>query len=217
MDTTSFVLSKKDLKKHIKEIDALLPQTQCGQCHYSDCYSYAKAIAANKAEINQCPPGGVKTLHALASLLKKEAGPFVEEMRKHERPAMTARIRESECIGCTKCIQACPVDAIVGAAKQLHVVLKQECTGCGLCIAPCPVDCIDLFTLQQSPYNPQQARQRYVAKKYRLHSVHHQTFIKKTSHPNEEMAYIHAAIKRVKEKKQRLMKNKTMIISEHEH
>lgn len=205
METKKLTFSTKDLKILIKEIDALLPQTQCGQCHYSGCLPYAKAIAANEAEINRCPPGGVKTLITLARLLEKDPEPFMEEMRKQEKPATTALIRESECIGCTKCIQACPVDAIIGAAKQLHSILKHECTGCGLCLVPCPVDCIDLLTLQQPNYNPEQARQRYVAKKNRLKLARDQTSIKSTSPLNDETAYIHAAIKRVKEKKQRLV------------
>ncbi len=199
------MLSVKNSKTLVDAIDALLPQTQCGQCSYSGCLSYAEAIAAKKAEINNCPPGGIKTLQALAKLLEKNPEPFMEEMLKQERPAMTALIRESECIGCTKCIQACPVDAIIGAAKQLHTILTQECTGCGLCLAPCPVDCINMLSLSQPDYKPQQARQRYYAKKRRLELKQDQTnLIKNISSPNETSAYIQAAIRRAKEKKQRL-------------
>ncbi|WP_342219993.1 RnfABCDGE type electron transport complex subunit B [Rickettsiella endosymbiont of Miltochrista miniata] len=189
----------------VNEIDALLPQTQCGQCSYSGCLPYARAISEEKAEINRCPPGGVKTLQALAKLLEKNPEPFIEEMQKQEKPALTAYIRESECIGCTKCIQACPVDAIIGAAKQLHVVLTQECTGCGLCLAPCPVDCIDMLSLSPPNYKPQQARQRYYAKKQRLELKQDQNNLTKNiSLPNAQTAYIQAAIKRAKEKKRRL-------------
>lgn len=190
----------------VDAIDALLPQTQCGQCSYSGCLPYAEAIAAEREEINRCPPGGIKTLQALAKLLEKNPEPFMEEMHKQERPAMTALIRESECIGCTKCIQACPVDAIIGATKQLHTILTQECTGCGLCLAPCPVDCIDMLTLSRPNYKPQQAQQRYYAKKQRLASKQDQTsLIKNNTQPQKEQnAYIQAAIRRVKEKKQRL-------------
>lgn len=201
-------LLTRDSKSLVKEIDALLPQTQCGQCSYSGCLPYAQAIAEEKAEINRCPPGGVKTLRILAKLLDKNPEPFMAEMRKQENPAMTANIRESECIGCTKCIQACPVDAIIGSSKQLHAVLTQECTGCGLCLAPCPVDCIDMLSLNQPNYKPQQARQRYYAKKQRQELKQNETTsvkIKTISQPNEQAtAYIQAAIRRTKEKKQRL-------------
>ena len=113
----------KDFSPLVNSIDALLPQTQCGQCSYSGCLPYAQAIAENKAEINRCPPGGIKTLQNLAKLLEKNSEPFMEEMHKQITPPLTASVRESECIGCTKCIQACPVDAILGAAKQLHLSL----------------------------------------------------------------------------------------------
>lgn len=189
----------------INAIDALLPQTQCGQCSYSGCLPYAQAISENKAEINRCSPGGIKTLLALAKLLEKNPEPFIAEMHQQITPPMVASIRASECIGCTKCIQACPVDAILGAAKQLHVVLTQECTGCELCVTPCPVDCIDMLSLSQPNYHPQQARQRYYAKKQRLELKQDQTNLTKNNTPplNEQAAYIQAAVKRVKEKKQR--------------
>ncbi len=128
----------------LSQIDALLPQTQCGLCHYSGCRPYAEALAKGKAEINLCPPGGVKTLDALAALLHQNAAPYRAAMREQEKPAERAFIREEECIGCTKCISVCPTDAIVGAAKQMHAILNTDCTGCGLCLPPCPVDCIDL-------------------------------------------------------------------------
>ncbi len=125
----------------VEQINALLPQTQCGQCGYPGCKPYAEAIA-NGDKINKCPPGGQTTVQALADLLDVEAEPLDAE--GGEKPRMVARIREAECIGCTKCIQACPVDAIVGAARQMHTVIKDECTGCDLCVEPCPVDCIDM-------------------------------------------------------------------------
>lgn len=125
----------------VEQINALLPQTQCGQCGYPGCKPYAEAIA-NGYKINKCPPGGQTTVQALADLLDVEAEPLDAE--GGEKPRMVARIREAECIGCTKCIQACPVDAIVGAARQMHTVIKDECTGCDLCVEPCPVDCIDM-------------------------------------------------------------------------
>jgi electron transport complex protein RnfB len=126
----------------VEQINALLPQTQCGQCGYPGCKPYAEAIA-NGDKINKCPPGGQTTVQALADLLDVEAEPLDAE--GGEKPRMVAFIREAECIGCTKCLQACPVDAIVGAARQMHTVIVDECTGCDLCVEPCPVDCIDML------------------------------------------------------------------------
>ena len=128
----------------VQQIDSLLPQTQCGQCGYPGCRPYAEAIA-NGDEINKCPPGGEPTIAALADLLGREVIPLTEE--KEEKPKSVAVIREAECIGCTKCIQACPVDAILGAAKHMHTVIADECTGCELCLPPCPVDCIDMVEI----------------------------------------------------------------------
>ncbi|QBF28133.1 electron transport complex subunit RsxB [Pseudomonas tructae] len=126
----------------IQRIDALLPQTQCGKCGHPGCRPYAEGLAAGEA-INKCPPGGGETIAALARLLQV---PVLElDPERGSAPAQVAYIREAECIGCTKCIQACPVDAIVGAAKLMHTVISAECTGCDLCVAPCPVDCIDLL------------------------------------------------------------------------
>jgi len=128
----------------IQRIDALLPQTQCGKCGHPGCKPYAEGIASGEA-INKCPPGGDETIAALAHLLNVSAIPLDTE--RGSAPAQVAFIREAECIGCTKCIQACPVDAIVGAAKLMHTVIIDECTGCDLCVAPCPVDCIDMLPL----------------------------------------------------------------------
>ncbi|MFW1676830.1 electron transport complex subunit RsxB [Pontibacter sp. JAM-7] len=127
----------------VEQIDGLLPQTQCGQCGYPGCRPYAEAIASGDA-INKCPPGGQGTVEALADLLDVEVVPL-EAGAEAEPEKMVAYIREDECIGCTKCIQACPVDAILGAAKQMHTVIEAECTGCDLCVEPCPVDCIDML------------------------------------------------------------------------
>jgi electron transport complex protein RnfB len=127
------------------KIDAILPQTQCGQCGYAGCRPYAEAIAAGEADINQCPPGGDAGVKALADLLGCEPKPLNPENGVAEDgPPMLAKIDEQLCIGCTKCIQVCPVDAIVGAAKQKHTVLEAYCTGCELCLPPlCPVaECI---------------------------------------------------------------------------
>ncbi|KRP46426.1 electron transport complex protein RnfB [Pseudomonas libanensis] len=128
----------------IQRIDALLPQTQCGKCGHPGCKPYAEGIAKGEA-INKCPPGGQETIAGLAYLL---GVPVLDlDTSRGEAPAQIAYIREAECIGCTKCIQACPVDAIVGAAKLMHTVIIDECTGCDLCVAPCPVDCIELRPL----------------------------------------------------------------------
>ncbi|QJI30753.1 electron transport complex subunit RsxB [Pseudomonas sp. ADAK18] len=128
----------------IQRIDALLPQTQCGKCGHPGCKPYAEGIAQGEA-INKCPPGGQETIVGLAQLLSV---PVLDlDTSRGDAPAQIAFIREAECIGCTKCIQACPVDAIVGAAKLMHTVIIDECTGCDLCVAPCPVDCIEMHPL----------------------------------------------------------------------
>lgn len=127
----------------VDQIDALLPQTQCGQCGHPGCRPYAEAIA-NGEEHNRCPPGGEATVVALSELLGREVLPLDAEEGSAGDVKRVAVIREDECIGCTKCIQACPVDAIVGAAKLMHTVIADECTGCDLCVEPCPVDCIDM-------------------------------------------------------------------------
>ena len=133
----------------IQNIDALLPQTQCGLCGHRDgCLPYAKSIAEGE-EANKCVPGGQPVADALATLLKRPqllAEESVWPIQSDGRPQrMKAIIREDECIGCTKCISACPVDAIIGSGKLMHSILTDLCTGCELCIPPCPVDCIDLI------------------------------------------------------------------------
>lgn len=133
----------------VEQIDALLPQTQCGQCGHPGCRPYAEGIA-NGEEINKCPPGGQATINALADLLGVEAPSLDAEHGEEKDTKTVAFIREDECIGCTKCIQACPVDAILGAAKQMHTVIADECTGCDLCVDPCPVDCIDMLPVEQT-------------------------------------------------------------------
>lgn len=130
----------------VDELDAALPQTQCGQCTYPGCRPYAEAMAAGEADINQCPPGGEATIQQLADILGVEAKPLSEEHAENASDElMVAKIIEEDCIGCTLCIQACPVDAIVGASKQMHTVIEVECTGCELCLPPCPVDCIEMI------------------------------------------------------------------------
>jgi electron transport complex protein RnfB len=132
----------------VDKVDALLPQTQCGQCGFAGCRPYAEAIAGGDADINRCPPGGEATIHALADLLGRDAKPLDPEAGE-EKPKALAVIDEQWCIGCTLCIQACPVDAIVGASKHMHTVIADECTGCELCVEPCPVDCIAMVPVEE--------------------------------------------------------------------
>ncbi|WP_120511352.1 electron transport complex subunit RsxB [Photobacterium salinisoli] len=132
----------------VEQIDAILPQTQCGQCGYPGCRPYAEAIA-NGDEINKCPPGGQATIEKLADLMGVEVKDSAHDAEKSIKKV--AFIHEDMCIGCTKCIQACPVDAIAGATKALHTVIKDECTGCDLCVAPCPTDCIEMIPVESTP------------------------------------------------------------------
>lgn len=145
---------KVDVDPLVDNIDALLPQTQCGQCGYPGCKPYAQALAAEEAEINQCPPGGEAGMRALAELLGREPKPLSGDNGEQavEAVPMVAVVDESVCIGCTKCLQVCPVDAIVGAAKQKHTIIAAHCTGCELCLPPlCPVpDCIVMRPVQQT-------------------------------------------------------------------
>ena len=127
----------------IERLDRLLPQTQCGQCGYAGCLPYAQAMARGEAGVDHCPPGGDAGARALAHVLGVAPVPY-DRTRGLHKPQQVAVIVEADCIGCTKCIQACPVDAIVGASKLMHTVLPALCTGCELCLPPCPVDCIQL-------------------------------------------------------------------------
>ncbi|MBM7333465.1 electron transport complex protein RnfB [Alcanivorax marinus] len=160
----------------VERIDALLPQTQCGKCGHPGCRPYARAVADGEAH-NRCPPGGQGTADALAELLDRPPLPLDERGYDNATARKVAVIREDECIGCTKCIQACPVDAIVGAARRMHTVITDECTGCDLCVPPCPVDCIDMLTVSATPFQPDapadraradQARARFEAREARL-------------------------------------------------
>lgn len=132
----------------VDKIDAILPQTQCGQCGYPGCKPYAEAIAKGEADINKCPPGGDDGIKRLAELLGVDPKPLGEGLEP--KPRAVAVIDENTCIGCTLCIQACPVDAIVGAAKQMHTVVAPLCTGCELCVPPCPVDCIAMVPVPET-------------------------------------------------------------------
>jgi electron transport complex protein RnfB len=155
----------------VNKIDALLPQTQCTQCGYAGCKPYAEAIATGDADINQCPPGGDTCIRALAALLQQ---PYKPLNKQHgvTKPLAVASIDENICIGCTLCIKACPVDAIIGATKQMHTVITSECTGCELCLPPCPVDCIVMRPVNaaanEGTAQPDLWRRRHVFRLYRL-------------------------------------------------
>jgi len=131
-------------------IDALLPQTQCTRCGYPSCRAYAAAIASGEANINRCPPGGTETILALGALTGRDIAPLNKDNGLESAP-MVAFIDEDRCIGCTKCLPPCPVDAIAGARQRMHTVIAELCTGCELCVAPCPVDCIVMIPLLASP------------------------------------------------------------------
>jgi len=149
------------------EIDALLPQTQCTRCGYGGCRPYAEAIVSGEADINQCPPGGAAAIAALAQLLARPVLPL-NPLNGTEAPPLVAQIDEQACIGCARCLPPCPVDAILGAPKQMHTVMVGLCTGCELCVAPCPVDCIAMVpraSLAAAPRAPlpQENRERFAA------------------------------------------------------
>lgn len=166
------------------DIEALLPQTQCGLCDFAGCKPYAKAILNGEA-INKCLPGGVKVLTQLGTLLKQDVSLMLSDMQQKQKPALLAVIDESACIGCTKCIQACPVDAIIGAAKQMHTVINDECSGCELCIAPCPVDCISMIETNQDLYSKaEQFKKRFENKTERLEQL---AFEKKRHHQQAKL------------------------------
>ena len=150
-------------------IDRLLPQTQCTRCGYGGCRPYADAIASGEAQINQCPPGGTATIGELAALLGRQPLPL-NPANGVEAPARVALIDETRCIGCAKCLPPCPVDAIVGAARQMHTVVAALCTGCELCVAPCPVDCIAMVDVPVAAAAPTPAdnRARFEARNARV-------------------------------------------------
>jgi electron transport complex protein RnfB len=159
----------RDVAELAERIDALLPQTQCTRCGYPACRPYADAVASGDADINRCPPGGATMIAALAALTGRAAR-ALEPSCGAEAPLLRAEIDEAACIGCTLCIAACPVDAIIGAPKRMHAVLSSLCTGCALCVPPCPVDCIVLVPASRewTAVDATAARERYVARTRRL-------------------------------------------------
>lgn len=185
-------------------VEATLPQTQCGECGYAGCTPYAEAMLAGAETINKCPPGGLNTLNALAEIFNIDPTPFVAEVSANTRTASLAVIREADCIGCTKCISACPVDAIIGSGKLMHTIVSQECTGCELCVEPCPVDCIDLIELPQAQFVRNKAQARFNARNKRLNSQKAQAQQKhkqaETIATTAKQDYIKAALARVQQK-----------------
>lgn len=182
-------------------IDALLPQTQCGRCGYDACRPYAEAIAAGEAEINRCPPGGQSTLVGLGALLSRTTPPL-DTSRGEPGPLRVACIDESACIGCTLCIAACPVDAIIGAQKRMHAILTSLCSGCELCIAPCPVDCITMRTAERewTSADASAARARFQSRQSRLAAT--SAAAKRDAEARERKAAIAAAMERARARRE---------------
>lgn len=186
-------------------IDALLPQTQCGKCGFDGCLPYAQAIAGGSADFNRCPPGGAATIDDLAALLQREPRPL-DPRYGTEQPPRVAVIDEESCIGCVKCLRACPVDAIIGAPGAMHTVIPQQCTGCELCLPPCPVDCIVLVPVAPPAGEEGRraaaalARARFLARQKRLRKQHRQATVAAAHAADPDLeqkrAYIRDAVKR---------------------
>jgi Na+-translocating ferredoxin:NAD+ oxidoreductase subunit B len=199
----------------VRQLDATLPQTQCTQCGYPRCRDYAEAMARGSADINQCPPGGDTTIGALARLLQTALKPLNPANGAHT-PRTRAVIDESLCIGCRKCLDVCPVDAIVGARKLMHTVMAQECNGCGLCLPPCPVDCIAMvpapasgdswpeYTQAEADHWRRRTEQRLLRLARRRAAIHAAKAQRRRSiFPDSEAVRtdLHAAIARARQKK----------------
>jgi electron transport complex protein RnfB len=188
----------------IDAIDTLLPQTQCAQCGFDGCRPYAEAIAAGAAEINRCAPGGASGIARLARATGRAALPL-DAQYGVECPLHVVRIEEALCIGCTLCIQACPVDAIVGAAKLMHTVIAQYCTGCDLCIPPCPMDCIATVpvTREWSIADAAAARARHLARRARsaAHKARGGHDAARIEPADQKTAIIRAAIERARRRR----------------
>jgi electron transport complex protein RnfB len=188
--------AKAEGKSLIGQIDAVLPQTQCTQCDFDGCRPYAEAIVSGEAEINQCPPGGQDGVNALAEILGRETLPL-NEAHGETKPRRVAAVDEKVCIGCTLCIQACPVDAFVGSSKVMTQVIAKECTGCDLCLPVCPVDCIDMVepelidksdnTQQKEAINDKQERERAIRDNWRNRFEFHQSRIERNKRERDEL------------------------------
>ena len=161
---------------NVNQIDQLLPQTQCTKCGYDDCLAYAKAIQKGQPH-NQCPPGGQESIQKLSTLLEREILPLNPD-NGYEKPKQVAVIDESLCIGCKKCILACPVDAIVGASKQMHTVISQDCTGCDLCVEPCPMDCIHMEILPNNLQPENLSETQFENQKKRYKAIHNKKLLR---------------------------------------
>ncbi len=171
-------------------LEAQLPQTQCGQCGFDGCAPYAKAIAHQEAQINLCPPGGERTLNALAKLLNTPVIGLADPIEA-AKPKVIAWIDEDVCIGCVACIKACPVDAILGSTKLMHTVLSDECTGCGLCVAPCPVDCIHMQTVDDA----------YLPRSHTLAITQEEPFLAASSHAKKRFDQRNTRLERDKQER----------------
>ena len=174
-------------KHSVEQIEALLPQTQCTLCGFSGCAPYAQAIADHAIGIDQCLPGGIPVLKALGALTQQNVSGQIESMKIKQKAPSCVTIDPEACIGCTQCIQVCPVDAIMGTAKRMHSIISSECTGCALCIPACPVDCITEHTLApptptEATQRAQLAKRRYLARQIRLAKQH------KTRHVQHQAA-----------------------------
>lgn len=198
-------------KLTIIAIDQLLPQTQCELCEYKGCLPYATAIVINNERIDRCLPGGVETLEALGQLLGVDTRPMQAEMTQKAKAPSVAVIIEDQCIGCTKCIQACPVDAILGASKQMHTVITDRCTGCELCIPPCPVDCIDMQAIatpsaELKKIKADQARERF---NFRNNRLKNNKKLKEDKYQQATQIDLKLALKAALTRTQARMKNET--------
>lgn len=187
-----------------EQIDAVLPQTQCGLCNYAGCMPYAEAIANHETTLDLCLPGGTRVLRELGSLLQQDITNLLPAMEDKAKNSSVVSIREAECIGCTKCIQVCPVDAILGSSKTMHTVLTDHCTGCDLCIPACPVDCIDVIPISNEHNEREKAdkaRKRYYSHEKRLanKTLNKQPLINTSSIESKD--YLLAALARAKAKK----------------
>lgn len=192
-----------------KEVDSILPQTQCEECDYKGCMPYAEAMISGEADIDLCPPGGTEVVIKLAELFKKDATPYLKKAVETFRKPAIAVIREEECIGCTKCIQACPVDAIIGTNKKMHTVFTADCTGCQLCVEPCPVDCIEIHEQEHAEFDKERSRNLFNTRNLRLQKIEEEKKqqyqqkkqLNQTQDAKAKQAYILEAIKRKLEKK----------------
>jgi electron transport complex protein RnfB len=197
-----------------RDIDRLLPQTQCRKCGYPGCLPYAQAIAAGTAEINRCAPGGSATVRRIAEMLGKEPLPLQQPAA--DQTSQYARIDETRCIGCVKCIPACPVDAIIGAAKQIHTVIPDWCTGCELCIEPCPVDCIAMIVDEKRRQGADFARARFEARNKRLQQAEPKARLSGPEHNNQaadsngtdKQSYIKAAVEQSRARRSKIRRYK---------